>query len=120
MSFADITEVLTEFVEAAELGRFNALDTCDVFAPSPLSFGDDRSRDAARAFIRADESARDAIRKRAAAELARVIRARAAAVASVDASYRARKARQARELRARRALKAGRCPGVTGRPRVAV
>lgn len=116
MSFGDALDVLTEFAEAAGLGRYTALDECGVWAPSRLSYGDDRLGDDAHAFLCASEVTRDALREHAAIELLRIIRARAADVVSVDASYRTRKARQARELRARRALGAGRRPGVTGRP----
>jgi hypothetical protein len=116
MSFADAIEILAEFAEAAERGRVTVLDLCGDAASSRLLHGADRRTDAADAFIKADEQARVSIRTQCAVEMARIVRERASRAASAAASYRERKARQARELRARRAIKAGRCPGVTGRP----
>ena len=112
-SFVDVLE---EFTSAAERGRVTVLDLCGDAATARILHGADRRADAADAFLSANEHARTAIRSLAAADLARIVRERAANTANVDASYRARKARQARELRARRALVDGRRPGVTGRP----
>ncbi len=118
MSFGDAIEILTEFAEAEALGRLTFLDRCDV-STARMPYGTERRADAADAFLVADVATRVEIRARLSSELARVVRDRASDAANLDATYRHRKARQSRELRARRALKAGRRPGVTGRPRVA-